>query len=123
MDKEVREYWEDFCAEHGIEKDVPVEAWAFGIGGKQADYLAELVNRGKRRPRLLHMSLTVLTEKRFPGRVSTILFWTDGAIRFASRRPRSSKSFRLRRFLPNMHGMKAKMTARMKAGARCMLNS
>ena len=48
MDKEVREYWEDFCAEHGIEKDVPVEAWAFGIGGKQADYLAELVNRGKK---------------------------------------------------------------------------
>ena len=47
MDKEVREYWEDFCSEHGIEKDVPVEAWAFGIGGKQADYLAELVNRGK----------------------------------------------------------------------------
>ena len=107
MDKEVREYWEDFCAEHGIEKDVPVEAWAFGIGGKQADYLAELVNRGKK---------TATTSAYEP-------YGLDGAIRFASRRPRSSKSFRLRRFLPNMHGMKAKMTARMKAGARCMLNS
>ena len=44
MNKQVQQFWQDFCQSHNLECDTPVEAWAFGATAEDADELAELVN-------------------------------------------------------------------------------
>ena len=46
MNKQLKQFWQDFCQSHNLECDTPVEAWAFGATAEDADELAELVNRG-----------------------------------------------------------------------------
>ena len=46
MDKEVKQFWQDFCLKHNLATDTKVDAWAFGSNKKDADELAELVRRG-----------------------------------------------------------------------------
>ncbi len=45
MNKQLKQFWEDFCQKHNLECDTPVEAWAFGATAEDADELADLVNR------------------------------------------------------------------------------
>ena len=44
MNKQLKQFWEDFCQKHNLECDTPVEAWAFGATAEDADELADLVN-------------------------------------------------------------------------------
>ena len=37
MNKQLKQFWEDFCQKHNLECDTPVEAWAFGATPQQAD--------------------------------------------------------------------------------------
>lgn len=30
MNKQLKQFWQDFCQKHNLECDTPVEAWAFG---------------------------------------------------------------------------------------------
>ncbi len=46
MDKEVKQFWQDFCLKHNLATDTKVDAWAFGSNKKDADELAELVDKG-----------------------------------------------------------------------------
>ena len=46
MDKEVKQFWQDFCLKHNLATGTKVDAWAFGSNKKDADELAELVRRG-----------------------------------------------------------------------------
>lgn len=46
MNKQLKQFWQDFCQSHNLEYDTPVEAWAFGATAEDADELADLVNRG-----------------------------------------------------------------------------
>ncbi|MDY5352337.1 MAG: ASCH domain-containing protein, partial [Lactobacillus johnsonii] len=45
MNKQLKQFWQDFCQKHNLECDTPVEAWAFGATAEDADELADLVNR------------------------------------------------------------------------------
>ena len=46
MDKEVKQFWQDFCLKHNLATGTKVDAWAFGSNKKDADELAELVDKG-----------------------------------------------------------------------------
>ena len=46
MDKEVKQFWQDFCLKHNLATDTKVDAWAFGSNKKDEDELAELVDKG-----------------------------------------------------------------------------
>lgn len=41
----VKEYWQNFCREHGINIEASYDAWAFGATDEEADRLANLVNQ------------------------------------------------------------------------------
>ncbi len=45
MDKEVKQFWQDFCLKHNLPAGTKVDAWSFGYSEKDADELAELVKR------------------------------------------------------------------------------
>ena len=46
MDKEVKQFWQDFCLKHNLPAGTKFDAWAFGSNEKDADELAKLVRRG-----------------------------------------------------------------------------
>lgn len=46
MNKQLKQFWQDFCQKHNLNLNTRVDAWAFGATSQQADELADLVNRG-----------------------------------------------------------------------------
>ncbi|KJY54871.1 Uncharacterized protein JF75_18800 [Lactobacillus kimbladii] len=46
MDNDVKQFWQDFCLKHNLATGTKVDAWAFGSNKKDADELAELVDKG-----------------------------------------------------------------------------
>lgn len=43
MNKQVQQFWQDFCQKHNLNLDTPVDAFSFGATPQQADELADLV--------------------------------------------------------------------------------
>lgn len=41
----IQNYWYKFCEQHNLDKATPFDAWTFGMTNKEADELADLVNR------------------------------------------------------------------------------
>lgn len=41
----IEKYWQNFCDKHNLNKNIPYDAWAFGMTDEQADELSNLVNQ------------------------------------------------------------------------------
>ncbi|MGQ5708854.1 ASCH domain-containing protein [Lactobacillus sp. PSON] len=46
MDIKLQKYWHEFCKKHNLDVNTPIEAFAFGRTDEEANYLADLVNKG-----------------------------------------------------------------------------